>query len=521
MHRQLAGGAREWEESNRDQSFLLRGGQLAQFDALADKPRIALTDLERDFVTASREAARQGLLRQQRENRRLRILLGAAGVLLAISVVAVIVALLQRSSAKHEATVALARELGAKAVVEPRLDRAMLLADEAVNLDRSRETEGTLLSTLLRSPAAISTFSSPITDRPQTVTLSPDGQTLVVVENTGLGRFYDTRTRRERRPPLANLVDLRAAFSNDGKYLLIPRRPSSANAPPAVDLLDGRTLEHLRFLPVDQRWLNGYESFAQVLLVSPDDARAYLLYSLIDPTTGIDLKTYVDIWSIRSGKRLRSAPIGTRGLFDARFDGSGKLVLLVDAGVVTLDARSLHRTSSRPLQLPVSSAVGIGALAPDGRTAGIAQHTGAVSFIDLASGRVTGAAGKTGAAVQAIAYSPTGRVADDGRERPRHRLGLQNCRGTRDVRRARRPRPRYRLRNRRADRLHMQPRRRNLRVGPRRQPPLRPPIRSSRSLGQELRHINVAAARDLGGRLGLRHTPATAPDRPLLARHAA
>ena len=37
----------------------------------------------------------------------------------------------------------------------PRLDRAMLLAREAVHLNRSTATEGTLLSTLLRSPAAI------------------------------------------------------------------------------------------------------------------------------------------------------------------------------------------------------------------------------------------------------------------------------------------------------------------------------------------------------------------------------
>ena len=175
MQRRLASGAREWNDAGRDASYLLRGGQLTQFDALADDSRLALTDLEREFVTASREGSRQELLRQQRENRRLRILLAGAAALLVVSVAAGIVALLQRSSAKHEATVALAREIGAKAVVEPRLDRAMLLAKEAVDLDDSRETRGTLLSTLLRSPAAISTFSSPITDRPQTITLSPDG----------------------------------------------------------------------------------------------------------------------------------------------------------------------------------------------------------------------------------------------------------------------------------------------------------------------------------------------------------
>ena len=37
----------------------------------------------------------------------------------------------------------------------------MLLAREAVDLSPSTQTEGTLLATLLRAPAAIATFSSP------------------------------------------------------------------------------------------------------------------------------------------------------------------------------------------------------------------------------------------------------------------------------------------------------------------------------------------------------------------------
>src|SRR5581483_4981767 len=137
LHRRLATGAREWAEADREPSFLLRGSQLAQYDALADESRIALTEDEREFVTASREAARDELRRQQRANRRLKALLAAAGVLLVVAVVAGIVALEQRSSAQHQATVALARELGARAVVEPRLDRAMLLATEGVNLQNS------------------------------------------------------------------------------------------------------------------------------------------------------------------------------------------------------------------------------------------------------------------------------------------------------------------------------------------------------------------------------------------------
>jgi hypothetical protein len=82
--------------------------------------------------------------RQRAQNRRLRSLLLGLGVLLIIAVVAGIVALIkQRSASNHAraartaARAALARQLGAQAVNEPRLDLAMLIAREAVKLDRS------------------------------------------------------------------------------------------------------------------------------------------------------------------------------------------------------------------------------------------------------------------------------------------------------------------------------------------------------------------------------------------------
>ena len=51
---------------------------------------------------------------------------------------------------------------------------AALLAREAVALDGSPQTEGTLLSTLLRSPAVLGTFSLPTNSTPH-VAISPDG----------------------------------------------------------------------------------------------------------------------------------------------------------------------------------------------------------------------------------------------------------------------------------------------------------------------------------------------------------
>jgi hypothetical protein len=76
-----------------------------------------------------------------------------------------VVALAKQRSASGKARAEQAARLGAEAVSEPRVDVSLLLAREAVNLDRSPQTE----STLLRSPSALATITLPITVRPQLV----------------------------------------------------------------------------------------------------------------------------------------------------------------------------------------------------------------------------------------------------------------------------------------------------------------------------------------------------------------
>src|SRR5215468_3295613 len=133
------------------------------------------------------------------------MVLAAVAALLLVAVAGGVVALISQQSASNHARVALARQLGAQAVSEPRLDRAMLLAREAVNLDPSPQTEGTLLATLQRDPAVIGTFALSV-DLASQLAVSPDGGTLAVshslfpeygLTNASLGdiRFYNPRTR--------------------------------------------------------------------------------------------------------------------------------------------------------------------------------------------------------------------------------------------------------------------------------------------------------------------------------------
>jgi WD40 repeat protein/class 3 adenylate cyclase len=409
LHRRLAAAAHEWEAASREQSYLLRGSNLAQFDALAAESTIALTELEREFVDESRTANELELARQRRQNRRLKGLLIGAVALLALAIIAGVLALISRSNAQHEAQVALGRQLGAEAVSEPRIDIAMLLAAEAVKLDDSQDTRGTLLSTLLRSPAAMSTFSSPITDRPQKIALSPNGQTLGVAENSNITRFYST-TSHEQRLALPDDFSHRApAFSLDGKLVLVFSAGANPNAPTAFDVRDGRTLRHIRWLRANKTWATQPTSFFEPVLISKDDRHAYLAWSLVNGTQTQDGQTYVDAWDLRTGAHRTVKIAGARGMYDARLFGS-RLMLVTDNRVVTLKSKTLAPISSRPVRIPLNSALADGSLSPDGRTLAFGTATGAVSFINLRTSHLTQGSGKNGVPVQGVAYSPNGKV---------------------------------------------------------------------------------------------------------------
>ena len=405
LHAHLTATAHEWGERGQDPAELYRGARLSAALDWTTQHTLELNELEREFVSASRVENERDLVEQRRRNRRLRLLLAGTGALLLLAIVAGGVALGQRASAKKQARVALAHELGAEAVSEPRIDRAMLLAREAVDLDNSRQTAGTLLATLLRSPSALGTISSPITDRPQQIALSPDGKTLSAVENTGLVRFYDTGTRRERGEPLPNAPAFPATFTKDGKLVLLFRAPSKTAAP-AIEVLDAHTLKHLRFLPLDKRWLSTFTSGAEPLLVSPDNRYAYLAYSEVDRDTQSDGAGYVDRWDLRTGKLLETRAVGSKGMFDGHVTANGNLALLTDTDVVTLDGKTLRRVRSKPVRLPYPSSMARASLAPDGQTVATAGLNDEVRFVDVRTGRTTKGVGGTGVSVQNMAFSP-------------------------------------------------------------------------------------------------------------------
>ena len=184
MHQHLIHAAAEWHGSEHDPAELYRGARLASALDWAASHDPELNELERAFLEESQAASEREAERQRRANRRLRTLLAGVGVLLAAAVIAGVIALSERQGARDAATAETAQRLGAQALTEDRLDRALMLANTGVALDDSLATRSSLLSTLLRSPAALGVLDGD-TGVPQALALSPDGSTLAVGDGQG------------------------------------------------------------------------------------------------------------------------------------------------------------------------------------------------------------------------------------------------------------------------------------------------------------------------------------------------
>ena len=411
VHQHLTASAREWEVARGETGDLYRGARLAAALDWASQHADELSPPERQFLAASRRQS-------EREARRLRAILAAVAALLAVSIVAGIVALVQQRTARDEARVALSRQLGAEAVSEPRIDVAMLLAREAVNLDRSPQTESTLLATLLRSPAVIGTIALPASTT-AALTFSPDGRTLAAGDGLGELRLFDARTRALTAPALGDLyAGDPPAYSDDGTLLAYHSTENFQSG--FIIVRDSHTLQELANLQLPEASVAPFQPSeipSGSIAISPDDHTVYYAYWVLD-STGRPTATYVQRWALPDGRAGATTRIGSEPLLAMRLIDAGSRVLIVSThDVEVFDARSMSLVSTVSIT-PVPVAPADAAISPDGRVVVIGSRGGSVSFIDTVTGRARpGAEGQLGA-VASMLNAADGRtvvsVGNDG-----------------------------------------------------------------------------------------------------------
>ena len=398
LRRHITRAATDWDASGHDQGELYRGARLAAALDWSTEHTFELNELERAFVTESREISEREAKRARRSNRRLRGLLTGVAVLLAAAIAGGIFALVQRGQARDAETAQLAQRLGAQALVEESLDRSLLLARQAVVIEDSPQTRGYLLAALRRSPAAIGVMRGDGAVLRE-IDVSPDGKTLAVVSGDAKIFFFDARTHVQIGDPLV----LRGgdtsslAYSPDGRTLAVG---GAAN----VRLIDPHTRAQTAGTVVGGD-LGG-------LAFTKDGSK---LVSLVGGS-GVDAQI-----TVRDAATLK--PIGRAiepesfaGAYvgfwyaDPQFvltpDDRSLLTASEDGELARWDLRSGKKTRTWVIETGTAPAL---AVSPDGLTAAVGMKSG-VQLVDLRSGTVRIATSDVAGSPNWVLFSPDGKM---------------------------------------------------------------------------------------------------------------
>ncbi|MAU00169.1 MAG: hypothetical protein CL608_23765 [Anaerolineaceae bacterium] len=245
QQRLLAAAAQEWTEAGQDESFLLRGARLEQFERWAAATAVALTQGEQTFLSASSAARQQWQeeeeTRQQREletlqqlaqtekkraqeqtraaqrlRQRAYFLVGALAVALVLAVFAFVnsnratqnaalaataeaEAIAQRNAAQTQTNLATSRELSLAALnnleADPQL--SILLALQALETSHTKEAEEALHWAV--QATRVMRILADHTDLVEGVAYSADGTKLATVSLDGTVKVWEAATGELRR----------------------------------------------------------------------------------------------------------------------------------------------------------------------------------------------------------------------------------------------------------------------------------------------------------------------------------
>jgi WD40 repeat protein len=392
LHAHLIEATRGWTRAGQDPGELYRGARLASALDWTTEHTLELNELEREFLSASREVSQREVERQRRTNRRLRGLLAGVAAFLVVALVAGGLALVQRSRARRSAEVADAQRLGAQAVVEDELDTSLLLAREAIAIDDSVHTRSTLLAGLLKAPGAISVLPG-TGDRVLEIEASADGRVFATSDNVGGVAIYDTAAMELLRIVHPKQDAGTIAVSPDGATVVQPLFGDNGTSLGFISVGDGS----VRDVPLPQgEELAGYDP----IIYRPDGSEILSIESRPDA----DAPSIVRRDAV-TGQRLGGQPLAVANPDTMKISNDGSTLAISSFEpdrITALDAETFEPIVSFAQEGP---AFGI---APDGQTIAKGNRDGSVEVVDVSTGERRILQGRHTSSVQGVGFSPDG-----------------------------------------------------------------------------------------------------------------
>ncbi len=430
--------AADWEQSGRDESFLLRGGRLAVFDRWAGEREQELGPLERCFLDSSRELAARESETVRRSNRRLRILAGGLAAFLVIALVAGAVAWQRNQEAQTQARLALAWQQGqweanADRLVDSQPHTAILAGLHALSIapdDDAAQPAAGLVTALARVTHASRTLYGH-TEQAQGVAFSSDGRLLASGSSDGTVRIWDPAIGQERTAPLMHGGEVfGVAFTPDDRLLASGGLDGRVRMwDPVSGTAHGVTMEHGA-----EVWGVAFSPDGRVLASGGGDGQVRMWDTASQqphgaPLTGVNGAVYglafssasavaaagedgvVYLWDARS-EQLEHELMGHQSqVFTVAFSPDGGTLASGDReGSIRLwDARTGEALGA-PLPDQPQEVRGL-AFSPDGQLLASSNSNGTATLWSVATRQPTGQAfiGHT-KEVQGLAFSPEGRA---------------------------------------------------------------------------------------------------------------
>ncbi|HJT37028.1 MAG TPA: hypothetical protein VJ818_01280, partial [Actinomycetota bacterium] len=395
LRQHLTEAAKQWDMSGHESGELYRGARLSSALDWTTLHGRELNELEQQFMTESRQASEQEIERQRRTNRRLRGLLSGVAVFLVLALMAGLLALVQRSTARKNATAETAQRLGAQALVQNDLDLSLLLAREGVNISDTTATRGYLLAALLRSPAALGVLR-PLPGRELKVWVIDGGKRLLIFNNAAEAGVVDLATRK-----LVGTIPKLLAIgpSADGMHVNVVVGRGNAL------ILDTslHTVRDVGIAPAQAGQPAGANTAPSVM--TPDG----LSIGFVAPSGKGTYGVAVQKIGARAFDMYRTAP-GVIGLIEFSADGKYLITGTTNGKDAPIQIWRVGDTTHALRTIHYSHGNGIATISPDDRMLAVGGLDGSVSLFDLATGTERLMNGRHDAAVDWVAFSPNGRT---------------------------------------------------------------------------------------------------------------